>query len=207
MTTTDQSTETLDEKQSFQLIQNMIQVSQQRHNQDGILFIVWGWIWFCLGFVLSHLPEALGTTFDTLRVVNIFRLILGFSGLAFTIYYLIKRNRKVKTYTGSILLYIWIALIVILILLPLAQQHLIPKYMDFPMLGITTQFFLAFATFSTGIIIRQKVVVIGAILYTAFAFLDFIFEFPNVVGVDSIGWLIILIIPGHIVYSKRNKSS
>jgi hypothetical protein len=46
METKQSNSDSFDENQSIHVIREMIQVSQRKLRNDGILFILWGWIMF-----------------------------------------------------------------------------------------------------------------------------------------------------------------
>ena len=98
-----------DESQSLQLIQEMLQVSQRKLKKDGVLLILWGWI-MALHYLVIYI---LGKTNPSYQVNRTFKyLVIGFVlfGFAFTLYYILKQRKKVQTYIGVSLRYVWISM-------------------------------------------------------------------------------------------------
>ena len=114
-------TEYFNEIQSLQTIKEMIEVSHKNLQNDGILFIVWGWIYFITYFFLNYLPSVFVTTYNLMQTIRFYRVALPLFGLAFTIYYIYKRQKKVATYIGISLRYVWISLFISLVLVNLIQ--------------------------------------------------------------------------------------
>ena len=62
METKQTNSDQFDEQQSIQVIREMIQVSQRKLKNDGILFILWGWVMF-YSYISSYVLRKTVTTF------------------------------------------------------------------------------------------------------------------------------------------------
>ena len=62
MDTNKNTSDSLNETQSLLVIKEMIQVSKNKLKQDGILFIVWGWVLFFVS-TTGYIERGLALTF------------------------------------------------------------------------------------------------------------------------------------------------
>jgi len=99
MENTQQTSDPSNENQSSQAINEINQVSQKRIRNNGIFFILWGWVMFYSGFVGYVVREIL--------LSHNFGKFLGGSGkvfgllvLAYTVYYIWRQRKKGQTHTG-----------------------------------------------------------------------------------------------------------
>src|SRR5674476_742791 len=102
----------------------MIQVSQKKLRNDGILFLLWGWISFINYFFLEYLTSACITTHQIMQIVIPLRVILPVLGIVYTIYYILNQRKKVQTYIGISLRYVWFSLLGCMVLINLIQFNL-----------------------------------------------------------------------------------
>jgi len=196
-------TGSFNEEQSLRVIREMIEASHKRIKNDGILFIVWGWIGFITGFV-HYLTGTIPHTYMTGRIIKWFTMTLPIAGLLFTVYYLYTKSRKATTYIGISLRYVWVSLFVVMILINLIQFNVMHKII-FDMQHALFMVVTAFAIVITGGILRYKMIVAGGILFAAMAYLSSYFTLNEQLLVESIAWFIAFVIPGHALFSRRNK--
>ena len=195
-------TDQFDEKQSMQLISEMLQVSKRKVHQDGILFIVWGWIMtihYMVLFVLGQLNVSAAIGHGVKYAITFSILI----GLAFTIYYVIKQRKRVQTYIGVSLRYVWIGMFLSQVLISLILFHHF-KQANFELQHPIFMVIIAFATVVTGGILRYELIIYGGISFALLAFVSSRLPLESQMLMESIAWLVAFIIPGHILYSKRN---
>lgn len=191
-----------DENQSLQVIKEMIQVSRKRLKNDGILFILWGWIGFITCF-MEYLSGVITHTYQLTLIKGYVTVILPISGIIFTIGYVYKQSCKATTYISISLRYVWASLIVGMVLINLIQFNVLHKII-FELQHPIFMILIAFAIVVTGGIIRYKMIISGGIVFGLTAFLCSYLSLHDQLLVESIAWLIAFIIPGHILYSKRN---
>ncbi|MFC2096738.1 hypothetical protein ACFLSI_00245 [Bacteroidota bacterium] len=191
------------EQDSILVIKEMIQVSRKRIENNGILFIIWGWTWFIVetkGFLLDLIGETdrLYWIFD-----NVGALLLTLA-ILFTVYYVFFKKKRIKSYISNSLKFVWfsVAASVVLINLILFNQGvgndggiLVPIIM----LSIAT------AVVVTGGILRYKLLIFGGIV---FGIGGYLYSFPDLGFEGLIGpisYLLAFIIPGHVMYYKRKR--
>lgn len=193
---------TFDEQQSLQVIKEMVQVSRKKLKNDGILFILWGWIGF-ISYFLEYLTQTVPHTYQFSTFKSYTTVILPIAGIILTVIYLIRKSRKVSTYIGIALRYVWVGMFVGMVLINLIQAnvlHGIPFDLQLPIFMVL----IAFALVVTGGLLRYKMIIAGGVVFGLLAYLASFFSFNTQLLIDSIAWLIAFIIPGHILYAKRN---
>lgn len=193
---------TFDEQQSLQVIKEMVQVSRKKLKNDGILFILWGWIGF-ISYFLEYLTQTVPHTYQFSIFKSYTTVILPIAGIILTVIYLIRKSRKVSTYIGIALRYVWVGMFVGMVLINLIQAnvlHGIPFELQLPIFMVL----IAFALVVTGGLLRYKMIIAGGVVFGLLAYLASFFSFNTQLLIDSIAWMIAFIIPGHILYAKRN---
>ncbi len=196
--------DSLNETQSFLIIKEMIQVSRNKLKKDGILFILWGWILFINYFFLNYLPDVLVTTNQIMKIVRPLRVILPILGILYSINYILQQRKKVQTYIGISLRYIWISLFLCLSLVNMIQFNVLHS-INFELQHPIFMVFIAFAVTITGGILRYRLIIIGGIVFAALAYTASYFKLQEQLLIESIAWVIAFIIPGHILYANRKK--
>jgi hypothetical protein len=193
-----------DEEQSLRTIREMIQVSRNKLKNDGILFIVWGWIFLINYLFLNYLPGKILLSHKMMDLVHSLRVILPVSGLIFTLYYILKQRKKVQTYIGISLRYVWISLFASMVLVNLIQMNVLHR-VNFELQHPIFMVLIAFAVTVTGGILRYRLIIAGGIIFGLLALAASYFELQTQLLLEAIAWIIAFIIPGHLLYAKRNK--
>jgi hypothetical protein len=203
MDTMQPNSDYFDENQSLQVIREMIQVSQKKLKNDGILFILWGWLMF-YNYISIFILEKIIITYQIKKILDYFGTVIGISAIAFSIYYILKQRKKVQTYIGISLRYIWISLVVCLSLTNMIIFNVIHKAY-FELQHPIFMMFIAFATVTTGGIIRYKLIIFGGVIFGILAYSCSFFNLQVQMLFEAAAWLIAFIIPGHILYLNRNR--
>ena len=193
--------ESFDENQSIQVIKEMIYISQKKLKNDGVLFILWGWIGF-YGNITGYIVREVILTYQIQRILNKSGTILGLTALAYTIYYIWKQHKKVQTYIGISLRYVWISMFVCFVMINLIQANVVHK-INFDLQHPIFMAIIAYATVITGGILRYQLVTIGGIIFGLIALLSSYFTLPYQLLLESLAWLVAFIIPGHYLYANR----
>lgn len=202
METNQLNSELIDENQSIRIIREMIEVSHKKMKNDGILFILWGWISF-INIMMEYLLKKIVHTHQISQIKSFITITLPILGLLYTIFYIYRQSRKVTTYIGISLRYVWGSLLVSMILINLIQFNVMHKII-FELQHPIFMVLIAFAITVTGGILRYKLIMAGGIAFGILAYVSSCLPLHQQLLVESISWLIAFIIPGHILYSKRN---
>jgi hypothetical protein len=183
---------------SIRIIQSMISRTQQSISDKSIYFLVWGWITFvaCTGqFILKHV-------YNYEKHYVVWWLVIV--GIAFSAWYGIKgdKNRKVRTYVGDSIKYLWIGMGIAYFVLSMILSKYGWDKIVFP-------FFImlyGLGTFISGCILQFRPLVIGGIMAFALAigaaFASY--DYQMLFGAAAI--LVSYIIPAYIMRS-RNKQA
>ena len=202
METEEPNSDSIDEKQSLQVIREMIQVSQKKLRNDGILFILWGWISFISYFFLSYLTSVCITTHQIMQIVRPLRVILPLLGFAYTLYYILNQRKKVQTYIGISIRYVWFSLFISMVLINLILFN-VNSSINFELQHPIFMVLIAFAITVTGGILRYRIIIAGGIIFGVLAVVASHLKLQEQLLVEAIAWAIAFIIPGHILYSQR----
>ena len=187
-----------DESQSLQLIQEMLQVSQRKLKKDGVLLILWGWI-MTIHYLVIYI---LGKTNPSYQVNRTFKyLVIGFVlfGFAFTLYYILKQRKKVQTYIGVSLRYVWVSMFFSMVLVNLIQNNVLHE-INFELQHPIFMIIIAFAIVVTGGVLRYKLIIIGGIIFALLGFVSSYLALSDQLLLEAIAWFIAFVIPGHILY-------
>lgn len=201
METKQPDSDSFDESQSLQVIREMIQVSQKKLKNDGILFILWGWVMFYRN-IIGFIERKAVLTFQIQKLLDSTGTVLGILALGFSIYYILKQIKKVQTYIGISLRYVWVSMFVCMVLINLIQFNVLHK-INFELQYPIFMVIVAFAIVSTGGILRHKLIIIGGVAFGLMALLSSYFTLPNQQLIGAIAWIIAFVIPGHILYAKH----
>ncbi len=202
METIQSDSDQLDEKQSFEVIREMIRVSQKKVQSDGILLIVWGY-----AMSLMHLSKYfIETLFLPNRVIFLMKFAdpaLPVLAFGFTVWYVFIQRRRVTSYVGQSLRYVWVALFFSLVLTNLILFQVLDK-VNFTLQHPLFMVLIAFAIIVTGVILRYKLIIAGGAIFGVLAFICSLLPLTDQMLLHGIAWLIAILIPGHILYFKSN---
>lgn len=194
--------ESFDENRSIQVIREMIEVSQKKLKNDGILFILWGWVMFYISFT-SFVFKITKISWEVQNIFGLAGIVLLILNIILSVYYIFKKRKKVQTYIGISLKYVWFSMIATLIITYLIQFNILHS-IKFELQHALFMIIVAFATVTTGGILRHKLIITGGILFGIFALLSTYVPSEYQFLIEAIAWLIAFVIPGHILYAKRN---
>ena len=203
MDATNKESNIIDENQSLTVIKEMIAVSRIKLRQDGILFIVWGWVLFYVSFS-GFITRSIVLTYQMNRIISRLGIILGAAAALFTIYYLIKQRKKVQTYIGVSLRYVWISFFLSTVLVNLIQMNVLHS-INFELQHPLFMVLMAFAVTVTGGILRHRLIIIGGVVFVALALTASYLGLKEQLLLEAVAWMIAFIVPGHILFAKRNK--
>ena len=203
METKQTNADSFDERQSLQVIKEMIQVSQKKLKTDGILLIIWGYA-MSISYLCNYLNDILFLPHAIHKILKFTDPVLPLIALIYTIFYIVKQKKKVTTYIGISLRYVWIALFISLMLTNIILFNILQEA-DFALQHPLFMVIIAFAIVVTGIILRYRLIIIGGIVFGILAYLCSHLALRDQLLLDAIAWFIAFVIPGHLMYFKREK--
>ena len=195
--------ENFDPKQSLLLIESMINRAKDKFAEDGSMYLLWGWVVFVCSltqFVLMHFFKYP------------YHYIVWFASWIIVIYQLVYirkkiRRRRVRTYTGYILGYVWLTFVIVIFLLAFLIGRLTEGdyYMHISPILLTIY---GIPIFLSGIILRFKPLVIGGIgcwvlSIVAMLIENYDYQFLLIPLAMIIAW----IIPGYLLRAKYKLQS
>ena len=205
MDTNNNNSDSLNETQSLLVIKEMIQVSKNKLKRDGILFIVWGWALFFVS-INGFIGRRFILTYALRNFLKIMEIALPLIALIFSIYYLIKERKKVQTYIGISLRYVWISLFACMVLVNLIQFNVLHS-INFELQHPIFMVLMAYSVTITGGILRYRLIIFGGVIFGILALTSSYLKLQDQLLVESVAWIISFIIPGHILYANREKQN
>jgi len=203
----------LSEQESLQIIQQMIQTAKQEQKDDGVGWIIWGWLLFFASIftwlnIQYHWFSEIALFWDAVGICVVlywvYRMINYFSG---------RSREKVKTYTADLFaklnsgFFIFLLLIIFSMNIPV---HGVPPAKGFTLLiGLYGFWMLVYGT-----ALNFKPSIIAAYITWVIAFAGlFIYkieptergEFQLVMLIHALAALIGYIIPGHLANKEFKK--
>ena len=191
----------LSEQESLQIIQEMIYTAKKEQKDNGMGWIVWGWMLFAAS-VLSYINIQTNwfqqyffwNSFGIVTLVFLF--ILGIKTLFF------KKSVKVKTYTSEMLDKLNIGFFITIMLMVVAINTSVEPIPGFALMtGLYGFWILVYGT-----ILNFKPSIVGGFVTWAFAFAAlFVKEFQYTMLLHAAAVLAGYIIPGHMAWNEFNK--
>jgi len=186
-------------EESLQLIQSMINKTKRGMSDNGIYFLVWGWLTFiaCIGqFLLKHI-------YKYEKHYQVWWLIVV--GIVFSIYFSIKeeKSRKVRTYISDSMKYLWIGMGITYFVLSMILTKIGWSSEVFP-------FFImlyGLGTFVSGCIIQFRSLIVGGILAWALAIGSVYADYDYQILFGAAAILISYIIPAYLLRNKNKKAN
>ncbi len=191
----------LTERESLDLIRQMIQTAKNEQKDNGMGWILWGWLlFFASVLTLVNLYMDWFNTFFFWNVFGIITLLL----LVFEVcrYVTGKTKKKVRTYTSDLFDKLNTGFFISLMLVILSINMGVHPIKGFALLlGLYGFWILIY-----GSVMNFKPSIIGAYLTWAFAFGSlFAEDFKLTMLLHALAVLCGYIIPGHIAYKEFNK--
>jgi hypothetical protein len=195
--------ENFDPKQSLLLIESMINRAKDKFAEDGSMYLLWGWVVFVCSltqFVLMHFFKYP------------YHYVVWFASWIIVIYQLVYirkkiKRRRVRTYTGYILGYVWLTFVIVIFLLAFLIGRLTEGdyYIHISPILLTIY---GIPIFLSGIILRFKPLVVGGIgcwilSIAAMLINNYDYQFLLIPLAMIIAW----IIPGYLLRAKYKLQS
>lgn len=185
----------LNEKESLELISQMIRNTQQRFQKENAApFIVYGYVTVLLSVIIWSLIKITNNYYWNLLWFSI--PLFGFIGLKL---FFPARRKMIKTFIDSTIHYVW--LVCGTAMISLSVLAFVQKL---PVLFLIL-LIISIAITLTGLISKMKFIIIAGILTFISSGLIL---FGVIKGIDQILlfggiFLVFMVIPGHILYAKK----
>lgn len=209
----------LDERESLQLIQQMISMAKKEQKDDGRGWIIWGWLLFAASMLtVANLHFRWFNTFFFWDMFGGFTLLIFIYELVTTSFF--KKSKRVKTYTGDLFTRLnagfFICLMFIIVAINVGSAVLSKNYklindgsdgMPFVNIGFALLISLyAFWILIYGTALNFKPSIIGAYCTWAIGIVAlFAQDFQKVMLLQALAVLVGYIIPGHMANHEFKK--
>ncbi len=188
------SEKTFSEKESLQLITEMISNAKQNFKDNGFFYLVWGWLVFVAA--LSHYVLLTVIHYD--KPFLPWPILMSLGAVA-TMIYGMSQSRKapVRTYMGKFMGFLWGGFSISLLIV-LASMHKIGPEVAYPFILIL----YGIGTFVSGGMLRFPLLIAGGIVCWVLAVISFYVGFEHQLLLVALAVLLSYIIPGHVLKSN-----
>ena len=188
----------IDEKESLELISQMIRNTQQKMvKSSGVPFLIYGY----LTIIVSLLVWYLLTTTHNYQWNYLWFLIPGIgTPLLFT--FIKKRENKVKTYIDKVVSYVWTVIGIAGFVVSMASIF----YWNIPILFIII-LLMSIGTAITGLVIQFKPITVAGFVSIFLSFACLYFDRSYSILIFAAVFLLMMVIPGHILNYKSRKNN
>lgn len=188
------------EQESLQLIDSMINKARNQFNENGHLYILWGWV-----VLICSVTEFVLLELHYKRHYQIW--FVTWIAVIYQVIYLIKRKKrqKVRTYTGNIMGSVWLSFIITMFLIVFAGNIIGAEFNK-----VINPLLLALygiPTFISGTILRFNPLIVGGVSCWIFSALAQVV--PNQYHLLLVGAALVVawIIPGYLLRKKYQQSN
>ena len=187
----------LNEKESLELIARMIRNTRQKLEKGrGIPFLIWGYTTIAVSLLVWYLLSSTGNPHW-----NYLWFLIPVIGYPVMMRIIRKREKGVKTYIDRIIGYVWI----VFGIAGLAVSTSAIFMWHLPILFIIV-LMMGTGTAITGMIIRFKPIIFSGYAGMLFSFLCLIVKGYDSILVFALIFLVMMVIPGHILNWKGRKN-
>ncbi|MEQ9440640.1 MAG: hypothetical protein RIG62_16435 [Cyclobacteriaceae bacterium] len=188
---------TMTEAESWNIIQGMIAEAKQDFQDDGFYYLLWGWL--VLAASVSHYLLLTLTEFAHPYVVWLLMLV----GVGATVWRSVKdRKRYVKTYVGTLMQSLWLAVFVAIMITLVAGGTKTGFHIAYPVVLLL----YGVGTFVSGRLFRFTPLVIGAIGIWVLATISYFVPFQIQLLLIALSTMIGYIVPGYLLKSQYRGS-
>jgi len=188
------------ETKALQVVDEMISIARNRIDENGFLFLLWGWIVF-LGNILAYFwqrSEMYGNIGATWAI-------LGTLGGIVTAIYIARKEKakKVKTYVDRFIAFLWGSFIIALLIF----QVFLVRGEHFQLINPIILVITGMATFTTGGALKFKPLIYGGILFWIFGMTTFIITTESQFLISAGAMVLGYLVPGYMLMAKFKKEN
>lgn len=186
----------INEKESLEIITRMIQNTQRNmEKSNGLPFLIWGYTTILVSLVVWYFFSTTGN--PDWNYLWFLIPVIGFPTMMWTIR---KQEKGVKTYIDKIIGYVWIVFGIAGFTVSTSAIFL----WNIPILFIVI-LMMGTGTAITGMIIRFKPLIFAGFAGMLLSYLCLIVKGYDSILVFALIFLVMMVIPGHILYGKGRK--
>ncbi len=183
-------------EESFQIIRTMIENEKARLNENGFVYLFWGWM-----VIVSALLQYALIYADVKH--HYFAWLLMLAGFIFMPFYYSRRNTKNVSLplTGRVIAYTWIVVGLNIFAVGFLYGYTAGKLLMFIILML-----VSIGTTVSGLTLRFKWLVIGGLLCNLLAFMSIYLNYYYWGVLAILAVIVADLIPGYILRSKYRNS-
>ena len=189
----------IDEKQSLKIIKNAIVTSKRALMQDGILLILYGAA-LSIGNYWNYYKSAKLTAWWMRNLMDTLQIIAGIALIAFTVYFLFFRKRKVTSIAAISTRFVWIGVILAHNINVIITKTFLAE-VNFTLLQPLQMVLIGFALFVTGGIYRYYLLIASGVIMWIAAATGANYDLNIQFLIRSVSEIICFIIPGAFMYA------
>lgn len=183
------------QKQQLELIATMIQTAQRNFNENGTIYLLWGWV-----VAVASLVQYLSIKLDYANGAIIWIVLVPLALIVQTIIMIRrKKTQKVSTHLGKVVGYLWtavgISLGITFFSMGTLQIHTYPVVLMLYGIG----------TFVSGGALQLRPMVAGAICCWVIAIISFYVNFETQLLLLSLAVILAFIVPGYLLKIRQKK--
>lgn len=187
----------LNEKESLELISRMIRNTQQKLEKgNGIPFLIWGYTAIAVSVLVWYFFSTTGNP-----QWNYLWFLIPLIGFPLMMWFIKKQEKGIKTYIDKIIAYVWIAFGVGAIVVSTSAMF----FWSLPTLFIVI-LMMGIGTAITGLIINFKPIVFSGFAGILLSYLCLLTKGYDAILVFALIFLVMMVIPGHILNWKGRKN-
>ncbi len=187
------------ETESMQLISSMINKAKNRFSENGMLYLLWGWL-----VLICCLVQFIELYFFN----NQNAYYIWYATWLAPIYQVIylrrfRKKRRVRTYTGEIIGFVWLVFLVCITLIVFILIYL----KAYSVINPAVLIMYGMPTFLSGVILKFKPLRIGGICCWLLSVLSVFANYEFQLLCISLAVIVAWIIPGYLLRAKFKKEN
>jgi len=180
---------------------DVIQLLDSKLKRRGILMITWGWV-IALHYGIEYALNIMVLSFQVRDFLNLFAYTLIPIALIITVVYALRKPDRTRSAEGKLITYVWVGMFMSMVLVNLILanvQHTINFELQHPIFMVI----IGASISITGKILGDRLTMIGGVFFAALAYLASFYVLTEQLLIESIGWLVAFVLPGHLLYSRK----
>jgi len=192
--------ESFNEQQLLKTLKTAIATSKRTLMNDGLLLIYWG-LAFSMGFLWNYYTSIVLVPSRIRDLFHILKPVIGIALIAYTIYFVFFKGKKIKTYTAISTRFVWIGIIIAHNLVIMVTKSVITE-INFDLLHPLQMILIGFALFVTGGIYRYYILSYSGILMWIAAIISAKFDLNTQFLIRGIADFLCFVVPGILMFMK-----
>lgn len=183
----------LSNEESLKIITQMIHTAQGSFQGVSFHFLLWGWVVAAANLVQYYLAQF--TNYEHPYMVWLISIPAGIVSMIYGIRS--KSKMTVVTYSGSLIKWIWMAFGICLIIVIFSQAF-------GPTIPAVILLITGFATFTSGLVIKFKPLIIGGSTFWIFAAIALSMDFSYSSLISAFAIIVGYLVPGYMLKNQNN---